>query len=136
MDARRFGTPLPREVPGVHDVDPASVDEAKRAGNQLIFRQTNEQIREVVDAFGQVLPVVPLVCECSDPACRRLLAVPIAVYGSVRETPTRFLHALDHVDDGTRGAVAGVFDGFAVVEKQGAAAEVVAPDDEGGRHGA
>ncbi len=108
----------------VESRDHSAVDEAKRAQNQLVFRQTNEQIRDVVDDLEPGLPEVPVVCECSDPRCRRLLGVPMDVYGWVRESPTRFLHALDHRDDGTSSKVVQVFDGFVVLEKQGTAAKV------------
>lgn len=98
--------------------------EAKRAANQTVFRAANEQIREVVDRPDVVLPVVPFVCECSDLSCRRLLNVPLAVYAQVRQSPRRFLHALDHVSDGTSGNLVETMDGFAVVEKSGVSAEV------------
>ena len=104
--------------------DRSAVDQAKRAQNQLVFRQTNEQIREVVDGLEPGLPEVPVVCECSDPRCRRLLGVSMDVYRWVRESPTRFLHALDHGEDGTPAAVVEVFEQFVVMEKQGLAAKV------------
>lgn len=98
--------------------------EAKRAANQTVFREANERIREIVDQPDVILPVVPFVCECSDPSCRRLLNVPLAVYAQVRQSPRRFLHALDHINDGTSGTVVETLDGFAVVEKSGVSAEV------------
>jgi hypothetical protein len=98
--------------------------EAKRAANQTVFREANERIREVVDQPNVVLPVVPFVCECSDPSCRRLLNVPLAVYAQVRQSPRRFLHAADHIKDGTSGTVVEMLDGFAVVEKTGVSGDV------------
>ena len=105
--------------------------EVKRAENQLVFRQTNEQIREVVDEMEPVLREVPIVCECSDPRCRRLLGVPMDVYRRVRQSPTWFVHAPDHRNDGTSGEVVEEFDAFVVVEKQGVAADVAERDVEG-----
>ena len=99
-------------------------NEAKRAANQTVFRQANERIREVVDQPDVVLPVVPFVCECSDPSCQRLLNVPLAVYAQVRQSPRRFLHAPDHINDGTSGTVVETLDEFAVVEKTGLSGEV------------
>jgi hypothetical protein len=98
--------------------------EAKRAANEATFREVNERIREVVDRPEVILPVVPFVCECSDPACRRLLNVPLPVYTDVRRSPRRFIHASDHVDDGTSGTVVASMDGYAVVEKSGVAARI------------
>jgi hypothetical protein len=98
--------------------------EAKRAANQAVFREANERIREIVDQPDVVLPVVPFVCECGDPSCRRLLNVPLAVYANVRRSPRRFLHAPDHINDGTSGSVVETLDGFAVVEKSGVSGEV------------
>jgi hypothetical protein len=98
--------------------------EAKRAANEATFREANERIREVVERREVVLPVVPFLCECSDPACRRLLDVPLAVYTDVRRSPRRFIHAPDHVDDGTSGTVVATLDGYAVVEKSGVSARV------------
>jgi hypothetical protein len=102
--------------------------EAKRAANEAMFRGANERIREVVDRRDVVMPVVPFVCECSDPACRRLIDVPLRVYKDVRRSPRRFIHASDHVDDGTSGTVIEARDGYAVVEKSGVAARVAEQD--------
>lgn len=98
--------------------------EAKRAANQVRFREANERIREIVERPDVVLPVVPFVCECSDPACRRLLNVPLRVYNDVRTSPRRFIHASAHVDDGTSSVVVASMDGYAVVEKSGVSARV------------
>jgi hypothetical protein len=98
--------------------------EAKRAANEAMFREANERIREIVERPEVILPVVPFVCECSDPACRRLLDVPLTAYKDVRASPRRFIHASDHVDDGTSGVVVATMDGYAVVEKSGVAAKV------------
>lgn len=98
--------------------------EAKRAANEAKFREANERIREVVERPDVVMPVVPFVCECSDPACRRLLDVPLPVYKDVRKSPRRFIHASDHVDDGTSGVVVATMDGYAVVEKSGVSARI------------
>ena len=103
----------------------SAADEVKRAENQSAFREANERIREVIDRSDVVLPVAPFVCECSDPGCRRLIDVPLAVYADVRTSPRRFLHALEHVEDGTSGRVVGTFDGYAIVEKSGISAQVV-----------
>jgi len=115
----------------VDSPDRSAVDQAKRAQNELVFRQTNEQIREVVDELEPGLPELPVVCECSDPRCRRLVGVPIHVYRWVRESPTRFLHALDHREDGTPATVVEVFEQFVVLEKQGPAAKVAERGREG-----
>jgi hypothetical protein len=104
-------------------LDPSS--EEKRAANEAEFREVNERIREVVDTSEVVLPVAPFLCECSDPSCRRLLNVPLAVYAQVRESPRRFLHAIEHISDGTSGSVVETQEGFAVVEKRGLSARVV-----------
>jgi hypothetical protein len=104
-------------------LDPSS--EEKRAANEAEFREANERIREVVDTSEVVLPVAPFLCECSDPSCRRLLNVPLAVYAQVRESPRRFLHAIEHISDGTSGSVVETQEGFAVVEKRGLSARVV-----------
>ena len=106
--------------------------ESEAAANEALFRETNEGIRAVVDRPDVVLPVVPFVCECSDLSCRRLLNVPLAVYERVRSSPRQFLHALEHIDDGTRGRVVETSDGFAVVEKTGLSAEVAEGAAQGG----
>jgi hypothetical protein len=113
-------------------VSPSAADEVKRAENQSTFRKANERIREVIDRSDVVLPVAPFVCECGDPGCRRLIDVPLAVYADVRTSPRRFLHALEHVDDGTSGKVVGTFDGYAIVEKSGISAQVAEREEAGG----
>ena len=109
--------------------DARHFDEAKRAQNQVVFREANEGIREVVEQFDGALPEPPFVCECSDPSCRLLVTVPLDVYAEVRRSPRRFIHAAGHESDGTAGTVVQSFDGFVVMEKSGVAAEVVENSD-------
>jgi hypothetical protein len=95
---------------------------AKRARNEVAFRDANEDIRAILDGHGVDATAVPFLCECGDPACRELIRVPLDKYGEVRESPRLFLYAARH---GRRdGRTIEAHDGYLVIEKTGIAAEI------------
>jgi len=99
--------------------------EAKRAQNEVAFREANEDINAIIDGHGADLPATPVVCECGDRECRRLINVPTSTYREVRKSPRKFFYDVVHegqTDDGTD--TIETHDSFLVIEKTGVAGEI------------
>jgi hypothetical protein len=58
------------------------------AHNQILFREVNERIRDVVEARDGS---TEFVCECSREDCRDTIELDLAMYEGVRAHPNRFL---------------------------------------------
>ena len=88
-------------------------------------RKANEQIEEKafeLAADGQV----PFLCECADPQCTDVMLLSLREYERVRHEPTRFLNAPGHIAAAQGFAhVVETHEGYAIVEKTGAAAKAV-----------
>ena len=95
------------------------------ARNQATFRAANEAIRESARAYDFSAPI-PFVCECTDTACHELIRVLPAEYEQVRADARLFLNAEGHeAASGPHGRVVERRDGYNVVEKMGAAGDIV-----------
>jgi hypothetical protein len=98
------------------------VDErAERIGrNEALFRQVNERVRDVSEAFVSVGPSpVDFVCECGNEQCTEPIALTVAEYERVRSAPARFVVVPSHVTPEVETVVER-FDSYTVVEKTGA----------------
>ena len=91
----------------------------KAAKNQALFRDVNERIEELVGKTWHP----EFVCECADEHCIETLELSLAEYESIRASPIRFPVKVGH-DYPEFERVVALSDGYAVVEKIGAAAEV------------
>ena len=103
--------------------------ERKRTENEAAFREANEDINAIIDGHGADLPAAPVVCECADRTCRRLINVPMSTYREVRKSPRKFFYDAVHggqTDDET--SVLETHDSFLVVEKTGVAGEIAEAD--------
>jgi hypothetical protein len=99
--------------------------EARRARNEVAFREANDQIKAVIDDHDVDPPLAPFLCECGDRACRQLIRVPMDKYREVRESPRRFILATGHDQrDGKETSTVATYEGFVVVEKAGIAGEI------------
>jgi hypothetical protein len=83
---------------------------------ESLFRNVNEQIAAAADRFD--VESAEFYCECHDPSCGERVVVPLDEYQEVREKPTRFLHAPDHVERRFERVVARR-GRYAIVEKFG-----------------
>jgi hypothetical protein len=102
----------------------AQVDDAqaiKAARNQALWREINERIEAVAQASGNV----EFLCECANTACIETIHLSIADYERIRSSPTRFPIRVGH-DFPEFENVVEASDGYAVVEKKGAAADEAA----------
>ncbi len=64
--------------------------------NRSLFREVNERIREVNEAFGLGPSSYELICECAHGDCMQRLQIPGEVYEKVRATADRYLVAAGH----------------------------------------
>src|SRR4051794_31218173 len=107
--------------------DVASEDRSadRVARNDATFRAANEAISMKAHelAFDET---IPFICECADEACTELVGLSRTEYEHVRAKSEWFLNAVGHDSAaGPHAAVVETHDGYVVVEKLGAAAEVV-----------
>lgn len=103
-----------------------STSEERRAENEAVFREANENIRETQRELGLELPA-PFVCECEDERCRELVRLTAAEYERVRSNPAHFLLAPGHPS--TTGRVLERNTSWWLAEKQGRAAAVTRETD-------
>lgn len=97
------------------DEQPQQSRTERIARNEASFRATNEQIN-ALNAAGQGLPTILIVCECGADTCLSTFTVATRQYTDVRQHPARFLilpgHELTEVE-----SVVERHEDFVVVEK-------------------
>jgi hypothetical protein len=100
----------------------------RAAANEALFRSVNERVEYLAGRnFGPVERTA-FVCECADDTCTARIYVPLGTYETVRENPRRFLIALGH-DNSAFERVVDTGSEFAIVEKEGDAADVAEDTD-------
>jgi hypothetical protein len=97
---------------------------------QALFRDVNERVREINDAFSGLVPLGEWICECADQSCAERIALTPEEYEAVRSKPTWFAVAPGdvHVFAAIEEVVAR-YDRYWIVEKEGIAAELVSKVD-------
>jgi hypothetical protein len=107
--------------------DAAARDRITR--NETLFRQVNERVKDVSDAFAAVdSSPVDFVCECGDPDCTEPVSLTLHEYERVRSVPTHFVVVPDHVDPAIE-VVVRRGNGYVVVEKRPAEAPIARKTD-------
>jgi hypothetical protein len=109
----------------------ATIEDAVRgARTQSIFRDVNERVRRINEAFSVVVPLGEWVCECADQDCAVRITMTHADYEAIRANPTRFLVAAgdEHVLPGIEDVVERN-EHYWVVEKLGEAAKLATSVD-------
>lgn len=87
------------------------------ARNEALFRQVNERVKDVTDAFADLdRSPVDFVCECGNQDCTQPVSLTLAEYEQVRSVPTHFVVVPDHVIRAVEVVVRSG-EGYAVVEK-------------------
>ncbi len=69
----------------------------RMAANEALFREVNERIEGLNDAFGSVTGDFEIVCECADENCMERIYLSPAAYEAVRSDPTHFAIIRGHV---------------------------------------
>ena len=99
------------------------------ARNEATFRDANERVAAFARELGREQEV-PILCECADARCTHVLLVLPSEYEEVRRHPTWFFSDHGHVANAEGyGRVVQENDRFAIVEKLGEVAEIVAELD-------
>jgi hypothetical protein len=97
--------------------------------NDATFRNANEAIEGKAESLG--IDPVPFLCECADASCTEVVLLRLNEYEEIRADPAHFLNVPGH--DASAGPHAQVVEeraGYAIVEKRGVAADIVADLDE------
>ena len=100
------------------------VQAVKAGRNQALWREVNERIKAVAETSGDM----EFLCECARLDCTETISMSMAEYERIRSSPTRFPIKVGH-DFPEIERVIEAGDGYAVVEKEGVAAEEVAKLD-------
>jgi hypothetical protein len=94
-----------------------SDDRARRVGlNEAIFRQVNEQVRDINRNFGTEQGTMTVICECGNSECTERLELPAAAYERVRGDARQYVIAKGHEIPSVETVVKQA-DGYDVVQK-------------------
>ena len=113
------------------DTETGSIFREQRAAkNQSLFREVNERIEPLNQAFAVINRLTDFVCECPSETCTATVVLSMKEYEAVRRHPNRFFVLPDdeHVWPDIERVVERV-DRYWVVEKVGYAATVTAKLD-------
>lgn len=106
---------------------PSQADRLAR--NEALFRQVNERVREVSQAFATLDPTpVDFVCECGRQDCTEPIALRLHEYEAVRTEPTHFFVLPNHVIPEVE-VVASEHGSYVVVEKLPGETEIAEQTD-------
>ena len=72
--------------------------ELRQFYNRELFRAVNDQIAGLASKLSLESDAKLFVCECTSLGCTAQIAVPLAVYGEVREMPGAYLVLEGHED--------------------------------------
>jgi hypothetical protein len=99
--------------------------EERRAQNEILFREANEEIRRVQEELSLPDGEMPFICECDDERCRSVVRLTMAEYETIRAKPRRFAVAPGHDE----ANVVSRNDRYHVAEKDGREGELVEAAD-------
>ena len=110
-------------------MDNSQTAKDRAARNEALFRQVNERVKDVSDAFSAVDPSpVGFMCECGQSDCTETISLTLAEYERVRSNSTHFFvlpdHALPEVEMVVREG-----NGYVVVEKLPAEGDIAVETD-------
>ena len=93
--------------------------------NEAVFREVNERIEGLAEAFDLKAEPLDLVCECGDAACVQRITMSHAEYEQLRSDPRQFAVHSGHEIPGVE-TVVGKRNGYDIVEKDHGVPEQVA----------
>jgi hypothetical protein len=107
--------------------DSTTTRAARAARNQTLYREVNERVKELNEAFDALLPLGDWICECANAECFEPIQMSHEEYEAVRAGGGAWFfvkpgdaHVLTDVED-----VVERHERYWVVEKIGVAAELV-----------
>jgi hypothetical protein len=93
--------------------------------NEALFREVNERIDDVNNAFAVVTGTMSIVCECGAPGCVDQIVIPHTDYEQLRADPTLFAVVPDHEISDVEDVVERR-DGYDVVRKHPGVPQLIA----------
>jgi hypothetical protein len=104
-------------------------DRRERAGrNQTLFREVNERLEGLAEAFQHVTETSTFACECADLRCTAMMDLRLSEYEAVRSHPNQFAVLPGHVYPDVEDVVAE-HDRYVIVSKLGVGAEIAEKTD-------
>jgi hypothetical protein len=88
----------------------------KVARNQAMYREVNERIEELNEAFDEMSGEFVVVCECADPMCAEQIALSREAYERTRANSAQFILRPGHQAADIEDLVATEGD-YVIVEK-------------------
>ncbi len=94
-------------------------ERTRRVGhNEALFRQVNERIEDLNEAFGGITGEFLIVCECGRLDCTEQVGVSRSVYERTRQNPSQFILKPGHEQNDLEHVVDGDGDGdYVIIEK-------------------
>jgi hypothetical protein len=104
--------------------------QARGARTQSLFRNVNERVQDVNEAFSIAIPHGDWVCECAKESCSERISLSMEEYEAIRSSPIRFAIApsAEHFFSELE-VVVEKNERFWVVEKTGTAGALAANAD-------
>lgn len=99
------------------DPDSLSESQRRRAANEALFRQVNEGLEALNDAFEPMTKSFSVLCECDDSACIEQIELTRDDYERTRANGAHFVLVPGHESPDVERVVAER-DGWLVVEKR------------------
>jgi hypothetical protein len=93
--------------------------------NEALFRQVNERIEDLAQAFDLKSQPLDIVCECGDAACVERLSLSRGEYEQLRSNPQQFAVHPGHESPDLESVVAQM-NGYDVVRKSVGVPEQIA----------
>jgi hypothetical protein len=94
---------------------PSDIGSKQESRNQILFREVNERVRDVVAPLLTAGEKGEFLCECGDDACIETIQLGLDEYDAVRSSPQRFVMLPGH-EDGIGEAAVHPSGRFVVVE--------------------
>jgi|SRR5918999_477940 hypothetical protein len=101
----------------------------RRALNEAAFRQINERLRSLNEAFGEFSGRFSVVCECDDSACVDEISMTPAEYEGVRSKPVLFFVRPGHQSPAVETVVEERGEYYVVRKHEGEPAEIAEATD-------
>jgi hypothetical protein len=95
--------------------------------NEAVFREVNERIEQVAEAFNLHEEQLDLLCECGRADCVDRISMTHAEYEKLRSEPHQFAIRPGHEEDGVERVIARK-NGYNIVEKVRGAPERIAEE--------
>ena len=102
----------------------------RRVGlNEAVFREVNERIEQLSDAFELGDQPLDLVCECADASCVQRISLPRSDYEQLRSKSRFFVVYPGHIDPSVERVVDDRRSYVVVEKREGEPAEVAERTD-------